>query len=45
VSGELGVVKSHPAEALIGELSFSHFIELIKVDIPLKRLFYETEAG
>jgi predicted nuclease of restriction endonuclease-like (RecB) superfamily len=43
-SGELRGVKSHPVEALIGKLSFSHFIELIRIDTPLKRLFYETEA-
>ena len=29
---------------LINYLSFTHIVELIKADIPLKRYFYETEA-
>jgi len=29
---------------LLNRLSFSHFIELLKIDIPLKRSFYETET-
>ena len=29
---------------LINQLSFSHFIEFLKVDSPLKRSFYEMEA-
>ena len=29
---------------LLSRLSFSHFVELVKVDSPLKRTFYETEA-
>ena len=33
-----------PAEKLINRLSFSHFIELIKISDPLKRLFYEVEC-
>jgi predicted nuclease of restriction endonuclease-like (RecB) superfamily len=28
---------------LLNRLSFSHFIELLKIDQPLKRYFYETE--
>jgi hypothetical protein len=44
LSGEFGGVKSLPASALISKLSFSHFIELIRIDTSLKRLFYETEA-
>lgn len=32
------------AELLLGRLSFTHLIELIKADSSLKRLFYETEA-
>jgi hypothetical protein len=31
-------------ELLLSRLSFSHFIELIRVDDPLQRLFYEVEA-
>lgn len=31
-------------DKLINELSFSHFIELLKADSPLKRSFYEMEA-
>jgi predicted nuclease of restriction endonuclease-like (RecB) superfamily len=44
VSGEFERVKSLLAQTLIGKLSFSHFIELIKVSTHLKRVFYETEA-
>lgn len=33
-----------PTDLLLSRLSFSHFIELIKVDTNLKRTFYETEA-
>ncbi|HEX2532474.1 MAG TPA: PDDEXK nuclease domain-containing protein, partial [Chitinophagaceae bacterium] len=29
---------------LLGRLSFTHFVELIKCDTPLKRSFYQTEA-
>lgn len=29
---------------LVEQLSFSHFVELIKIDEPLKRLFYEVES-
>lgn len=32
------------AKTLISQLSFSHFIELIKAEDPLKRTFYETQA-
>ncbi len=31
-------------EILINRLSFTHIIELLKADSPLKRFFYETEA-
>jgi predicted nuclease of restriction endonuclease-like (RecB) superfamily len=31
-------------ELLLSRLSFSHFIELIRVDDPLQRLFYEVET-
>jgi len=44
VSGQTGPVESLSPEVLLSKLSFSHFIELIKADIPLKRIFYETEA-
>lgn len=30
-------------DLLLNKLSFSHFIELLKIDIPLKRSFYEIE--
>lgn len=33
-----------PANRLIASLSFSHFAELIEVDQPLKRAFYEIEC-
>lgn len=33
-----------PPEKLITHLSFSHIAELLPIDDPLKRLFYETEA-
>jgi predicted nuclease of restriction endonuclease-like (RecB) superfamily len=36
--------QQNPVDILLGRLSFTHFIELINVDNPLKRLFYETEA-
>lgn len=35
---------SLPAEMLLSRLSFSHFIELIKAETPLKRAFYEVES-
>ena len=41
---EFGGVKANTADKLLSKLSFTHFIELIKVDSPLKRTFYETEA-
>lgn len=31
-------------ELLLAKLSYSHFIELIRIDDPLERLFYEVEA-
>ena len=30
-----------PAEKLLSSMSFSHFIELMKIDNPVKRLYYE----
>lgn len=30
-----------PADKLVANLSFSHFVELIKIDDPLKRAYYE----
>lgn len=33
-----------PTEKLINSLSFSHFVELIKISDPRKRLFYEIEC-
>jgi predicted nuclease of restriction endonuclease-like (RecB) superfamily len=35
---------SFPADILLSRLSFSHFIELVKADTPLKRAFYEVQA-
>ncbi len=35
---------SFPPEVLLSRLSFSHFIELIKAETPLKRAFYEVQA-
>lgn len=32
------------AQKLINHLSFSHIIELLKADTPLKRVFYESQA-
>ncbi|WP_423064042.1 PDDEXK nuclease domain-containing protein [Candidiatus Paracoxiella cheracis] len=33
-----------PCEQLVSGLSYSHFVELIKIDEPLKRSFYEIES-
>lgn len=33
-----------PPDTLISRLSFSHFIELLKADTELKRVFYEVQA-
>ena len=51
LSGELQVLDYQvdssitlPAETLINTLSFSHFIELFRLDSDLKRRFYEIEA-
>ena len=35
---------SFPPEVLLSHLSYSHFIELIEADSPLKRAFYEVQA-
>ena len=35
---------SFPPEILLSRLSFSHFIELINADTPLKRAFYEVQT-
>lgn len=32
------------SETLLSQLSFTHFIELIKFGAPLERLFYEVET-
>jgi len=37
-------VQSFPPELLLSRLSFSHFIELMKQDDPLKRAFYEVQS-
>ncbi len=35
---------SFPSEVLLSRLSFSHFIELLNAETPLKRAFYEVQA-
>lgn len=44
LSEQLGQLPVTPTNVLINRLSFSHFIELIKCETPLKRIFYETES-
>lgn len=44
IAGEQRSEKSIDPSLLITRLSFSHFIELIQVDSPLKRNFYEMQA-
>ena len=48
VSGEKSATVSHffetPAEKLISQLSFSHIREILTVDDPIARYFYETEC-
>jgi predicted nuclease of restriction endonuclease-like (RecB) superfamily len=51
VSGELGSSEEKrerelalPAETLLNTLSFSHFIELLRVETDLKRRFYEVQS-
>ena len=49
-SGDPAIAESVPprfgiaAKELITKLSFSHFVELLAVEDPLKRAFYETEC-
>jgi predicted nuclease of restriction endonuclease-like (RecB) superfamily len=43
VSGQFKDTLFTDANLLLGRLSFSHFVELIKLDNPLKRVFYETQ--
>src|ERR1700733_5149476 len=40
---ELTAVPPNPVRLLLNRLSFTHFVELIKIETPLKRAFYETE--
>ena len=35
---------SLPSKMLLSKFSFSHFVQLLKIDEPIKRLFYEIEA-
>jgi predicted nuclease of restriction endonuclease-like (RecB) superfamily len=37
-------IQPTPAAALLNKLSFTHFVELIKIDNSIKRAFYETET-
>jgi len=39
-----GQIEGDRARDLLNKLSFSHFIELLRADTTLKRVFYETEA-
>ena len=41
---QVSSAKSFDPEILLTRLSFSHFIELLKQDNPLKRAFYEVQA-
>jgi predicted nuclease of restriction endonuclease-like (RecB) superfamily len=43
VSGQFEDTPFTEASLLLDRLSFSHFVELIKLDDPLKRVFYETQ--
>jgi predicted nuclease of restriction endonuclease-like (RecB) superfamily len=44
VSVELPEEHPIPSELLISRLSFSHFLEILRKDDPLERLFYEVET-
>lgn len=44
VSGEFKDLPCTDAGVLVDRLSFSHFVELVKLDKPLKRVFYETQT-
>lgn len=44
IRGTLSPGLQVPAERLVKSLSFSHFAELIPIDEPLKRAFYEIEC-
>lgn len=44
VSDISSVEQSFPPEILLSHLSFSHFVELLRADTPLKRAFYEIQA-
>jgi len=44
VSVELSEDYPIPSEVLLSRLSFSHFLEIIRKEDPLERLFYEVEA-
>ena len=44
VSRELPEEYPIPSETLLSRLSFSHFLEIIRKDDPLERLFYEVET-
>jgi predicted nuclease of restriction endonuclease-like (RecB) superfamily len=37
-------IKATDPELLLSRLNFSHFIELLKADTPIKRVFYEIQA-
>lgn len=43
-SDTLGTLPLVPVDKLVSHLSFSHFVELLKIEHGLKRAFYEIEA-
>ena len=44
LSTGLSKIQLNDADLLLSRLSFSHFIELLKAETPLKRTFYEVES-
>ncbi len=44
VSSEIPEEYPIPSETLLSRLSFSHFLEIMRKDDPLERLFYEVET-
>ncbi len=43
-SSKTECVEGPPPEVLLSHFTFSHFVELMKINEPLKKLFYEVEA-
>lgn len=44
VPAEIADLPGIKPELLLSRLSFSHFVELLLADTPLKRAFYEVQA-